>query len=253
MKTKKILSAIAAAAVAFSAMAVCAISASAEGTYKAALTFQTAKYMFRDTFAQSRILVWDDEVGGAVDVEGASFSDAEITGNGQYTVSLTGIEDLGWRMLKLETNIDSVAAPDVTITIDNLKIGGADAEFTAPAMETYKAIKGSYDEYEFTAIDAAWKIQLINNYDTIANMADTVGDVEVTFTVAGLPETSAPAVDDTATADTDATTETAPTDTTAPAVTDEKGSPDTGVEGLAVVGGVAVLSAGALLIAKKRK
>ena len=55
------------------------------------------------------------------------------------------------------------------------------------------------------------------------------------------------AADDTAT---DATTGDAADDT---ATTPEKGSPDTGVEGIAAVAGVAVLAAGAVLVSKKRK
>ena len=37
------------------------------------------------------------------------------------------------------------------------------------------------------------------------------------------------------------------------AATTEKGSPDTGVEGIAAVAGVAVVAAGAVLLSKKRK
>ncbi len=44
----------------------------------------------------------------------------------------------------------------------------------------------------------------------------------------------------------------APADTTAPAAPD-KGSPDTGVEGIAAVAGVAALAAGAVVISRKRK
>lgn len=44
-----------------------------------------------------------------------------------------------------------------------------------------------------------------------------------------------------------------PADTTAPAAADSKGSPDTGVEGIAAVAGVAVLAAGAVVLSKKRK
>ena len=36
------------------------------------------------------------------------------------------------------------------------------------------------------------------------------------------------------------------------AATDGKGSPDTGVEGIAVVAGVAALAAGAVIVSKKR-
>ncbi len=62
--------------------------------------------------------------------------------------------------------------------------------------------------------------------------------LEVTFTITGVSEDGA--------------------DAPAPAPdavvnADDKQSPDTGVEGIAVIGGVAVLAAGALFVAKKRK
>lgn len=50
---------------------------------------------------------------------------------------------------------------------------------------------------------------------------------------------------------TDATDAADATDTPAPA-TPDKGSPDTGVEGIAAVAGIAVLAAGAVLVSKKR-
>ena len=42
-------------------------------------------------------------------------------------------------------------------------------------------------------------------------------------------------------------------DNTTTTTTPDKGSPDTGVEGIAAVAGVAVLAAGAVLVSKKRK
>ena len=69
--------------------------------------------------------------------------------------------------------------------------------------------------------------------------------LSVTFTVSGTGLGAA--ADDTAT---DATTGEAADDT---ATTPDKGSPDTGVEGIAAVAGVAVLAAGAVLVSKKRK
>ena len=62
-------------------------------------------------------------------------------------------------------------------------------------------------------------------------------------TVTGLGGGEAAADDNTAAAE-----DTAPVETGA-----DKGSPDTGVEGIAAVAGVAVVAAGAVLLSKKRK
>ena len=63
-----------------------------------------------------------------------------------------------------------------------------------------------------------------------------------------LPLTT-PAVDDNTAADAATVDAEAPAATT----TTEKGSPDTGVEGIAAVAGVAVVAAGAVVLSKKRK
>ena len=72
--------------------------------------------------------------------------------------------------------------------------------------------------------------------------------LSVTFTVSGTGMGDAAADDnaaDAATVDAEAPADNA-------AATDSKGSPDTGVEGIAVVAGVAALAAGAVIVSKKR-
>ncbi len=74
--------------------------------------------------------------------------------------------------------------------------------------------------------------------------------VEVTFEVYGMEETAAPAEDAEAPAEDVAAPEAGDVD----ASTDSsKGSPDTGVEDVAVVAGLAIVAAGAVLVSKKRK
>ena len=85
-------------------------------------------------------------------------------------------------------------------------------------------------------------------------LSDANGNVLATFDAlgnvtygAGAAADETPAVDDNTAATVDAEAPAATTTTT------EKGSPDTGVEGIAAVAGVAVVAAGAVVLSKKRK
>ncbi len=69
----------------------------------------------------------------------------------------------------------------------------------------------------------------------------------VTFTISGL-DAAAPAADDGAAAPVSDNTA-----VTAPAAGSDKGSPNTGVEGVAAIAGIAVLAAGAVFVARKKK
>lgn len=238
MRIRNIVSAIAACAVAAAALVV---PTSAEDSYTAAITFQSSSYMFRDDIAQSQLLVWDDEIDEAVDVEGASYTDATITGDGTYTVELNGIKDGGWNMLKLETNIDLDATPDIKLELVDVELNGASVDFDkeAASMSEGAATKsGGYSDWEFNIANTG-RIQLINTYDNLAAIPnDSYESVKVTFTVSGM---SAADASDATDAGSNAATGA------------DKGSPDTGVEGIAAVAGLAVVAAGALAISRKRK
>lgn len=247
MKIRNIISAAAACVVAAAAFA---IPASAEESYVAGLTFQTNAYYFRNNIAQSSMLRWDDEMGEAVDLEGASYVDATITGDGTYTVELNGVQDNGWRMLKLETNIDLDAVP-ATLEITSVELNGAAVDFDKEAAAMKGAGTGSddYSDWEFS-INNTCRAQLINVYDNLEAIPNEAYDsIKVTFTISGLGGDTA-AADDTAS---DATASDAADTTTSAATDASKGSPDTGVEGVAAVAGVAVIAAGAVLMSRKRK
>ena len=88
-------------------------------------------------------------------------------------------------------------------------------------------------------------------------LSDANGNVLATFDAlgnvtygAGAAADETPAVDDNTAADAATVDAEAPAATT---TTTEKGSPDTGVEGIAAVAGVAVVAAGAVVLSKKRK
>lgn len=72
------------------------IPISAEESYVAVITGQSSSYYFRNTIAQSELLYWDNDLGEAAPLEGATFTDANITGDGEYTVTLDGVNDGGW-------------------------------------------------------------------------------------------------------------------------------------------------------------
>ena len=99
-----------------------------------------------------------------------------------------------------------------------------------------------YSDWDFSIANTG-RIQLINVYDNLAAIPnDTYESVKVTFTVSGMSAADAGDASD--------ATDTGAADVATGA---DKGSPDTGVEGIAAVAGLAVVAAGALAISRKRK
>ena len=95
--------------------------------------------------------------------------------------------------------------------------------------------------------NGAIRIEIYNEYGDTKNdapitPADLTGavDISITFTVKGIDE--APAGGNPP----------APGETAGPGADPNKGTPDTGVEGVAVVAGLAIIAAGAVVVAKKR-
>lgn len=135
-----------------------------------------------------------------------------------------------------------IEVSDVVITTSN-----SDGTTTDIAVDQSKILFGDiegngkirieiYNEYGDTKNDPGIDPSTISFDDAIS----------VTFTISGVAEAAAEETPADTTAPADTTT-----DATAPA--GDKGSPDTGVEGVAAVAGVAALAAGALIVSKKRK
>lgn len=131
---------------------------------------------------------------------------------------------------------------DVVITAAN-----ADGSTTDVAIDESKIIYGDIEG------NGKLRIELYNAYGDTSKDAplDATGftfddTLSVTFTIAGIDGDSASDA-------TDAGDATDATDVADTGASENKGSPDTGVEGIAVVAGVAVLAAGAVLVSKKRK
>lgn len=249
MKMSKILAAAAAGAMAVSMMA--AMPASAEGTYHAYLGIQSASFTFRNAWYEAQygqgiaaddgtnyfdhLTGWD---GPTALNKGGTFTDAEITGDGTYSVSLTGDFDFGsdeaLNLLFVSTDIPldaGITISDVKVKIDGSTKYTFDEAYLSPDAAEY---------LEPMAINI-WNDDL-GKADGLFGYTMPTSSVEVEFTVSGMAA-AAPAE-----------TETAPAETEAPAAdTTETASPVTGNASAAAVAGVMAVAGAAALISKKRR
>ena len=190
--------------------------------------------------------VEDEETGemvGAV-ANGAQVFCVDI--DGLATAMNAGKDAEGYEELK--TGAEKMAfAKAAGIEISDVKVTTTSTDGTTTEVAV------NQDNVIFGDIEGNGKIriEIYNAYgDTVSNPAVNVEDISfdeklaVTFTVSGIG--GGDVADDTAADDTAA-------DDTTTTTTTDKTSPDTGVEGIAVVAGVAALAAGALVVSKKRK
>jgi hypothetical protein len=247
MKMTKVLAVIASAAVAATAMATAASAAS----YKGNIAFQTASYSFRNGWSDAgygeatdyydSYIVWGAgdypeetypqyEDNFNYDINGytldATYTDATITGDGTYTISaevdwsVTG--DSAFNLIQISTDLPvdgSVAITNAKVIVD----GAEQVSIDNPIWEG--------TEYMTVNLCNIWNTEV-----AAYTGAFPTKSLAVEFTVSGLGAAEAPAAGDVA-ADTDST----------------KGSPDTGIEDVAVVAGLAIVAAGAIAISRKRK
>lgn len=175
MKLKKIIAAIAAAAVAVSTMAVNAFAAD---EYQAVLGFADTAWTFQD---------WE--------------ASTTVTGDGQYTIESTlvaGAADFG--VFVVDITGMYAANPDATAVLDKVEIDGAELSFDAAGIQ-YGDIeeKGNY------------RIEIYNQYGLTkdnppVNQATAIGSsLKVTFTVSGLGGAAAETTEAPATTDAPAT------------------------------------------------
>ena len=268
MKLRKIMAGIVATAVTAS-MVVCALPASA-----ATNTLAKGEAIIGFGDSEWKVAAWGK--GDDSDtIDSSYFTNAVITGNGTYTISVdlskgykpfsdgeywldedTG-EDLvldkalaiGAMGINVNFSADDTAYDNVYLEVTSIKFDG---------VETKKDGVSSYtnneDGMKRTNIYNAWasyKAEDVCPTPDTANsvLTDFAGEwskCEITFNVTGMPDETP---DTQAPADTDAPT------TEAPATTGDSSKPNTntGVEGVAAVAGVALLAAGAVVVAKKRK
>lgn len=192
MKTSKLLSVAAAAAVAAS---VSAVPSSAEGnTYHAYIGVQSASYSFRNAWNEPSYgmgvtgddgMVYFDQITGwdgatAVN-KGGVFSDAEITGDGTYSVSVTDFdfgEDESLNLLFVSTDIPldaGVSVTDVKILIDGNTKYTFDEAFQDP----------DDPDYVHPLAINIWNSDL-GGQDGLFGYTMPTDSIEIQFTISGL-------------------------------------------------------------------
>lgn len=190
---------------------------------------------------------WDGMGGGAIVVSAHSdltTNDADLYNKYNWATAgnFWGVvdEDLGLETLDAAQGIQAVKVGDYTYKIEADVINPV-ANGDIGNLSLYRVFMQAWS---FTMSD----IEVIKT-----ELSDANGNVLATFDAKGnlTLGSSAAAADDTAAPADDAASDATDAGTTAPA--DTKGSPDTGVEGVAAVAGVAVVAAGAVVLSKKRK
>lgn len=208
----------------------------------------------------------------AADSENATTAD--VTGDGTYTVSISGFEwedeDTGEMVPATGTGVtvfcvdiadlatdlgcgkDAEGYEDLTTAAEKMAFAQATGLTISDVVVTATNSDGSTTDIPvdnsklfYGDIEGNGKIRLeiYNAYGDTSKDAPISTDwsfddsLSVTFTISGIG--GGDAADDAATDNS--------------AATGDKQSPDTGVEGIAVVAGVAALAAGALVVSKKRK
>lgn len=266
MKITKILSAAAACAVAATALAVNAsatlttvdqtgIFKSGTGSWMPVVysdgTFDASEKDVTDpgfdcreiavvevTFTPAEPEWWEGEVGGAIVLSNKSVDDSTHNWIGKEFWGVID-EDLELATLDDTKAVQAVKTGDLQYTLT------MNVDDTNNVVDDYALVQVAFQE---------WSAGMSEITVLGMTLKDASGNVLVSYDANGnATYASAPAaapVEDTTPTDT-----AAPAENTAPAApaNDSKGSPDTGVEGVAAVAGMAIVAAGAVILSKKRK
>ncbi|MDE7234135.1 MAG: hypothetical protein K2N29_03645 [Ruminiclostridium sp.] len=276
MKFSKVIAAgVAAAAVA----STLAVTASAADAFDAYIGFQTTVYSFRNSWddgsygAESgyhdNFIVWgsgdapeetfpDYEDNFDYDVGGylldATYDDVTVDGNGTYTVTATDIDwaldkasDFNLIFVSTDAPIDAgIVCTEAKIIVDGAVVKTVENPICDDSQKHFNI-----------ALANTWNPD-IGGY----GLAYPTESLAVEFTIEGFDEDAAdeadvaPAtVDETpAAAETPAQTTAAPAAGNTAAATDSsKGSPETGVEDVAAIAGLALVAGAAIALTRKRK
>ena len=241
-----------------------------DGTYHAYFMFQQKdSWVFRDAWFSPTLgtegtgfgegasfdqMLTNLNVENAIPI-GGTLTDAEIKGNGTYTVSVTGIDASKLdpdaakiTMIGVSTDIPSKAIEDGTITISDVKLN----------IDGVTKVDG---EEPFFNVDAKewglYEFDIVNLYQNEGYQSPTVllpnDSVEITFTVSGFNSDNTDAVasadDDTSAAGDDAGT--SGTSGTTSSASSEGGSSTTAVVVVVIV--VIIIAVVAVVIVKKKK
>ncbi len=276
MKFSKVIAAgVAAAAVA----STLAVTASAADAFDAYIGFQTTVYSFRNAWddgsygAESgyhdNFIVWgsgdapeetfpDYEDNFDYDVNGylldATYEDVTVDGNGTYTVTASDIDwaldkasDFNLIFVSTDAPIDAgivcteakiIVDGEVVKTVENPVCDETQKHFNISLANTWNPDIGGYGlAYPTESLAVEFTIE---GFDEDADAADTdapaADETPAETTAAPAETTAAPAAGDTA----------APTDSS-------KGSPETGVEDVAAIAGLALVAGAAIALTRKRK
>ena len=270
MKFSKVIAAGVAAAAGASTLAV---TASAADAFDAYIGFQTTVYSFRNAWddgsygAESgyhdSFIVWgsgdapeetfpDYEDNFDYDVGGylldATYDDVTVDGNGTYTVTASDIDwaldkasDFNLIFISTDAPIDAgivcteakiIVDGEVVKTVENPICDDSQKHFNISLANTWNSDIGGY------------------------GLAYPTESLAVEFTIEGFDEDADDAADEAPASvdETPAETTAAPTagDTAAP-TDSSKGSPETGVEDVAAIAGLALVAGAAIALTRKRK
>lgn len=186
---------------------------------------------------------WDGTFGGGI-ITSCGPASATPADHNWPSNEFWGVtdEDLGLETLAADKPVQFVKTGDLTYT-GTVTLGDNNCIYDVTSLD------GGYAQVGIQE----WGATMLDMTVTDLTCYDAAGNVIISFDGAGYVDSdNAASSDDTAAADDTAAT----VDSEAPAATTtttEKGSPDTGVEGIAAVAGVAAVAAGAVLLSKKRK
>lgn len=231
-----------------------------EGTYHAYLGVQTPTWIFRNSFDDAAYGLesgYFDQLGfvdGEWAGQGGSFTDAEITGNGTYTVSMTGYDFSGqfndaailgedglFNLLFVSTDLpvnEQVVISNIVLKMDGKTIAELDNAFLDKDSTTYQKV----------LLANIWN----NELEALPFYSAPTQSIEISFDVSGFANDAAAAEPETTPESTPETETTAPSDTetTAPAA---NGSNTTMIIIIVVVAVVVIAAVAGVLVAKKKK
>ena len=187
------------------------------------------------TFTPAEPEWWEGEVGGAIVLSNKSADDASHNWNGK---EFWGVVD---EDLELAT-VDDTKACVAVKTGDLQYTLTMNVDDTNNVVDNYSLVQVAFQEWSAGMTD----ITVLG-----MNLKDADGNLLLSYDANGNVTYNAAANSDDAAADDAATDDAAADTTTAPA--GDKQSPETGVEGVAAVAGIAVVAAGAVALSRKRK
>lgn len=239
-----------------------------DGTYHAYLGFQqTTTWIFRDAWFNpttgrdgsdiknldyNGLLKSGDN--GIEQLEGTTVTDAEITGNGTYTIGVTGLNgalpDVDGTnnvisLIYASTDIPLSAVEDGTVKVTDVKL----------SIDGKEAFSGDPYINEDTKLLKLYQFDCVNTYQNEGYENPSIltpkDSVNITFTISGFNKDNLDAVEATPAADTSSSA-TSSSGTTSTSNTDSDSGSSTGTVAVVVVIAVVVV-AGVVVFVKKKK